>query len=331
MQILGPQSRSLVEAITDRDGSRKFSEKESQEPIFSGRKWNKKGKEPVWPICLSTLGSFKSQGTSLDPKEFYKLRKRLEQLVTVEEKVSQLAFLSTEAQYDKAEQNEVEKILLTWQIGGILFTKGDFKRQNYLIDAYQQHAKTPLLIGNSFENALSLYFQDQEIVMPSTVEGFGDLARVIGSMNKSLKVDFQFDRSSDMSDEQAKAFRKGIRSSFGLAARNLPDRRLNRFHQEEFFNQALHVGHLHQSRYGASHELQKIKSLNLLELHSTQLSEASLLEALRTDYDGFYGEAELIKKAITLLSAAVLKGHLSESELNKWVMKLLLAKTKYFK
>lgn len=80
-------------------------------------------------------------------------------LNSIEDKVSQLFFLETQAVYDTVLQKHIEVVVEVRNLGGIVFTEGDFLRQTYLMECYSEAARIPLVICNGFTHGISIYLR----------------------------------------------------------------------------------------------------------------------------------------------------------------------------
>lgn len=255
-------------------------------------------------------------------------------LTTLEEKVAQLCFYQTEAVYDTSIQQHVELLIQAWQIGGILFTRGQYRRQGYLIERYQELSKTVLLIGNDFWHGLSFYFEGEE--MPDLNQAglekrFTDLGKAVMGLNRRLSVHFQFDRGRSLHriqlrEEQMKAFRKGIRQALGIVASlSLPKKSSSLSHSPKLSivpDLPLNL------TIDKPQEYIGLKSLNVLDLTEEQIYEDKMVKAFKENYDVFLFGSN-IQDAIRMICRAVKMGRISEAELDRRVMKILVLKSQY--
>jgi len=141
--INGPHLSQHINRIQPVDGDRaddQPDERKRRRVLYQGRAWAETEEElPVQPAqaTLSTPTKGKprtSAGIFANPLLLERAQALLRLMTTLEEKVAQLCFYETDAVYDAALQHEVELLIQTWQIGGVLFKKGDYKRQSYLIE-----------------------------------------------------------------------------------------------------------------------------------------------------------------------------------------------------
>ena len=148
-------------------------------------------------------------------------------LTTLEDKVAQLCFYLTEASYDALVQSELARLIQKWQIGGLIFTSGHYKRQAYLIEHYQRLSRISLLIGNDLLYNLTFYFQDELPKEELSEQHCSDLGKAVMGQNKPLGVQFLFDHSCSaltfaQDEKQRKALRRGVRQAQGIVARDIP-------------------------------------------------------------------------------------------------------------
>lgn len=280
--------------------------------FYKGHHWEPKKDRYIF---ISPRNSILQQ-SSVNWKAVEKARKLLQAMTSVEEKVAQLCLCQTEALYDTEQQQHVERLIQGWQIGGLVFQEGDYRRQNYLIEHYQNLSKTPLLMGNDFLHSLSFYFRDEETMGNRDQKRFEELGKAITGLNRSLSVHFQFDQerslsSYDPQDECARFFRKGIKEARGIVASITAEKKC----------------FVRKRSNSQSQNYNSIKTLRVLDLTAKDFTEEQLIEALRNGYHAFLGSTENISRIMTLLGIAVMKGKLSEKELDDYVMKLLYLKS----
>jgi beta-N-acetylhexosaminidase len=78
------------------------------------------------------------------------------QSLSPEERIAQLFMVAAYSNKDKTHEEEIEKIVSHYNIGGLCFFQGTPFRQAILTNLYQQHAKTPLLIAMDAEWGLAM-------------------------------------------------------------------------------------------------------------------------------------------------------------------------------
>ncbi len=308
MNIFGPQNTYRIDPISDRPDDQLGEQDRRRRARYQGRSWKEK-KEDKLSVDTKVMQTPQKAGKGVyaDGACLDKAQEMFEKLTTLEEKVAQLCFYQTDAVYDVDVQNHVELLIQAWQIGGLLFRRGDYRRQGYLIEQFQKMTKTFLLVGNDFLHGLSFYYQDDAIpqVGEKSVQKFSDLGKAVMGFNRQLKVHFQFDqeRSSDhitMKEEYLKAFRRGIRQASGLIARaQLPQRALQEY-----------VG---------------VKTLTFCDLTEQEITRDKLLNALKDHYEIFLC-GENIQEVIGTITNAIRYGKLREKELDRLVMKVLILK-----
>lgn len=79
--------------------------------------------------------------------------------MSLEEKIGQLFMIAAYSNQNENYENNLEKQLLKYHIGGIIFFQGDPARQVSLTRRYQQKAKYPLMIGLDAEHGLGWRLQ----------------------------------------------------------------------------------------------------------------------------------------------------------------------------
>ncbi|MFN0065711.1 MAG: hypothetical protein ACKVOH_05695 [Chlamydiales bacterium] len=257
----------------------------------------------------------------------------------MEEKVAQLCFYQTEAVYDTSNQQHVELLIQAWQIGGLLFTKGQYRRQAYLVERYQELSKTLLLVGNDFLHGLSFYFEGEDLPdlnQPGLEKKFSDLGKAVMVLNRRLAVHFQFDKEREgrrlpITDEQTKAFRKGVREAHGIVGRQKneqPTKVIPSHTLQRTSSFASNIGNLISNK--VAQELIGVKTLNFLDLTSNRVYEEKLVKAFKEPYDAFLFSSN-IQDAIRMICRAVKMGRISEAEIDRRVMKILILKALFSK
>ena len=76
--------------------------------------------------------------------------------LSLEEKIAQLFMLAAYSNKDKKHEEEIEKTVREYNIGGLIFFQGSPTRQALLTNRYQQRAKTPILIAMDAEWGLAM-------------------------------------------------------------------------------------------------------------------------------------------------------------------------------
>ena len=275
-----------------------------------------------------------SMGVYADRASLAQAQLLFDSLTTLEEKVAQLCFYETKAFYDAKLQHDAELLIQAWQIGGILFTGGEYKRQAYLIEQFQTLAKTPLLIGNDFLHGLSFYYEDHHL---PTFEGgisekrFSDLGKAIMVLGRRINIHFQIDRESKvhhipMTELHIKAFRKGIRQAHGIVARTQPPKS-NRDLKPKTPFFSMPQTPLTFSKDGAQEHI-GVKYLNFLDLTDENIDEKKILEAFKEHYEIFLCGSN-IHNVITTITSAVHSGKIWEKHIDRLVIKLLVLKALY--
>ncbi len=190
---------------------------------YQGRDWSEEDE----PIPMYLLPSHEEKEEEKGKPSLLDLW--FEKLVTIEDKIAQVSFCALEASYDEEETKQIEDWIYRYEVGGLLFTGGDYKRQSVLIEYFQSLSHIPLLVGNDLYQGLSFYFQEKRL-SEQTLETFDakrleDVGKAIMSQNRSIGVNFQFSSGRQrsehpflISESLLKAFRKGILDAHGIVA-----------------------------------------------------------------------------------------------------------------
>jgi len=348
--IYGPQFNHniRIQAIDpDRQDDQKDGRKKRS--LYQGRAWAEAEENdlPLQPSIPQTppLARMRrtSSGVYADRVLLERAQNYFNQLTTIEEKAAQLCFLITEAIYDASIQHAVELLIQTWQIGGILFHKGDYRRQAYLIERFKEVSKTPLLFANDYLHGLSFYLQGAAFPKNMVSEQhYSDMGKAVMVQNRRLGVHIQFDRqrgkeSSMMNEIQAKSFRKGIRGAQGIVGKEKA-----KCQQESYAHSikgplphiATKEGPMLPSHFAEYQVQETIGFKTLTFFDATHLDrgalEEELLGAFKQLYDVFLLSGN-IAEGIRTIVRLVRSGKIREEVLDRHVMKALIIKSLFFK
>ncbi len=274
-------------------------------------------------------------------------RMRLAKFTTLEEKIASFCFLVAEATYDPILQSELESSIQIEQIGGILFKKGDFKRQSYLIDHLQNLAKTPLLFGNAFLHGLSFYFEGNlpldTLQNKVDEKRFADLGKAVVAQNRRLGVHFQFDRPLNSKgttitilEENIQAFRKGIRDAKGIVGKERTEHRKPPYSQSSkkiasftppaFLKNPLEPAFTSLLNDQAISETVGMRNLEFIDLtFEMHFQDEGILAAFMHHFDAIL-LANNISQTIAAICRLVRSGQIQEEEINKRALRILLVK-----
>lgn len=339
MNIHGPQFNPRIDPISDRPDDQGEEGRKRRRVKFHGRTWGQKEENDLAvdtaKMSVPSMQDSKeySKGVYSDRISLDEAQQMFDRLTTLEEKIAQLCFYQTQAVYDTALQNEIEILIQAWQIGGVLFTGGEYKRQAYLIERFQLISKTPLLMGNDFLHGLSFYYDDQPL---PTFEGglseqrFSDLGKAVMVLGRRMNVHFQLDKERKvhhipMTEHHARAFRKGIRQAHGIVARTQPAKSNYSASSKHAYPIFSVDSPLAFSKDSAQEHI-GVKSLNFLDLTGEEITEKRMIEAFREHYEIFLCSGN-IQKVITTIAGAVRNGKIWEKHIDRLVMKLLVLKS----
>lgn len=90
------------------------------------------------------------------------------QTLTLEEKIAQLLMIEVSSNQNRAYYNRIERLIRTYNIGGVVFFKGGPVSQLNLTNQWQRQAKTPLLVAMDAEWGLSMRL-DSTISFPRQI------------------------------------------------------------------------------------------------------------------------------------------------------------------
>lgn len=340
--------------------------KRKKKVVWQGRSYTEKDDDlPINSATIEQSSKNRAHPEKLDkPKESPALytdkmileqaRSRLLQFTTLEEKVASLCIMEVEATYDPLLQEELELAVQRDQIGGILFSKGEFKRQAYLIEHLQNLAMTPLLFGNDFFHGLSFYFEGN--VPFDTLQNkmdekrFADLGKAVVAQNRRLGVHFQFDRplyshglNIMISEENIQAFRKGIRDAKGIVGKEKKQNSKPSYSQSSkktasFTPPAFIKGNLDPFNFETTLApllneqvisetvgLRNLEFLDLTKIQANRNIDEFLIEAFSHSFDAIL-LSQGIPETIAHICRLVRSGQIQEEEIDKKALRILLVK-----
>ncbi len=354
MSISGPSPYEKASRIQPVDNERDDDHREhkrKKKVLYNGRAWFESEEDDL-PVHSKMEkrrapvdGKKSSRELFADQMLIEKAKRLFDHLTTQEEKIAQLFFYQTEAIYDPVILKGLEELVQTWQIGGFLFSKGDYKRQSYLIEHVQELSKTKLLIGNDFLHGLSFYFQGtlplDTFQQRMTAQRYSDLGKAVMVQNRRLGVHFQLDhervlRSEDasipMDEIQIKAFRKGIREAYGVVGKEQATLSCSHATKERRIKKSSRIGPFISPIFDHQQiqETVGVRTLSFCDLSTAQnKSELAqrLIEGFRNPSVEAFLLPDSIPTAIRILSVAIREGKISEAELDRQVMKILILKS----
>ena len=348
--IYGPQFNQNFNRVQpiDPDSQDDQSDGRKRRVLYQGRAWIEAEEDdlPLQPSIPQTpppSRTRKSSATGVYADRLLLDRAQIffSQLTTIEEKAAQLCFLETEAIYDAAIQHAIELLIQTWQIGGILFHKGDYRRETYLIERYQEISKTPLFMANDYLHGLSFYLQGSVLSKePLSEQHYSDLGKAVMVQNRRLGVHIQFDRErgkkrSFMNEMQVKAFRKGVREAHGIVGKEKANEPREANTMKGIFPFLSHkVGFAPFSTFSDNQIQETIGLKTLTFFDATKIEKVflddELLGGFKQLYDVFLLSGN-ISEAIRSIAKLVRTGKIREEVLDRHVMKALIIKALFFK
>lgn len=320
----------------DRDSRRRFAK-------HKGRQWEEReadeGAQPVRAIPHQP-GILEKKERIWERSEHAKKAKELfETLTTLEEKVAQLIFVTAEAIYDTTLQRELELLIQTWQIGGVVFTEGELKREAYLVEKLQEVSKTPLMFGNDFFHGLSFYFEEDSLTQISANESesrFHDLGKAVMGINKKLGIQLQLCipwilGQQSFSKQQYEAFKKGVRMAGGFVGNKHEGKSYTKVPSLQLQNQfprsslvtAESLSSL--SSKPSAQQFVGMRSLSFMDLKDGRDMGDKIQLFIKESCDAFIVDKGA-ENLILHICRAIKSGRISEKEIDQRVLKLL-----YFK
>lgn len=334
----GPQFNQFIDRIDPIDKDRsddQQDERKKRRVLYQGRAWAETEEDlPVQPTQPKPPYCSKqrvSMGVYADRVLLERATALLSQMTTLEEKIAQLCFYETEAVYDAEKQHEIELLIQTWQFGGILFKRGEYKREAYLIERYQEISKTALLIANDFLHGLSFYLQGDTLIVEELPEQrLSDLGKAVMVQNRRLGVHIQLDQEREekkinLSEKQSQGFRRGVREARGIVGKE----RIDPTKKNRVLPSKGNFPLLDRSELQIQ-EMIGYKTLTFFDVTKQKEElEGTLLQAFRDNFDLFLLKGN-IGEAIRTLCKLVRTGKIREEELDKRIMKILIIKALCF-
>lgn len=324
----------------DRDENAKDREKKRR-VLYQGRLWIEKEEDltvrPPTDVPLASNNCAFHQ-SYVEPLLMKRAEEMFYSLRTWEEKVAQLCFIETEANYDLTLQRQVEHFIEEWGIGGIVFTRGSYGRQAYLIERYQALSKMQLLIANNFFHGISFYLQGDPFPKRTLSEKFlCDFGKAVMVQNRRLGVHIQMGYEENeehwIGKEKARrAFSKGIRQAHGIIGKKTDKRSPLNYSPFEIGGQYICEKTL---QLLASTDLQVQESIGFNTLTFFKISDTSIaLDPLLLDSRKRNDDILLLNKkcsdTIQALCGLIRLGKIPESEINRHVLKIMIIKARFY-
>jgi hypothetical protein len=318
-------------------------EHQKKKSFYQGRAWTESEEDlPMQQIVPKEAKQERpAMGMYCDQLILERAKKYFDCLTTLEDRIAQLCFFEIEANYNEERQYQTELMIQKGELGGILFTNGDYKRQSYLIEHFQSLAKVPLLMGNDFEHGLSFYFQaDLPLSFPEMEERrLSDLGKAVMVQNRKMGVHFQFDRQRSekkfsLAEAQSRAFRKGIRDAHGIVGweRTVERKPFSLSSKKTIPPLSLLLGPLMTSVFGVDQvqDTVGVRTLNFLDFTRNDfIEELFIIDAFKSSHDAFL-LSNNVATVIEKIAKAVRQGKIKEEELERRVMKILILKMLFF-
>lgn len=332
--------------------------KKRKKVLYNGRLWSESDED--LPIDSAMLNPPKDKELVRGNSQIYadkmileQAKKLLEKFTTLEEKIASFCFLIAEANYSSSTQEELEYAVLKHQIAGVLFTKGDFKRQSYLIDYLKGLTKCPLLFGNDFFHGLSFYFEGElptDTLEVMDEKQFADLGKAVASQNRHLGVHFQFDRplvedkQIKISDKHSVAFRKGIRDAKGVVGKEKKETGKTTYSQSSkkvtsfkpsyisLLNNGVTLSNNSLTSFFSEQIISETMGLRTIEFSNFPVLpqnislEKWVLDLFSKSFDGLLCSYSSLNQIVEIISRLVDEGEISREEIDKKVFRILLFK-----
>lgn len=314
----------------DKDRSESDSNKNRKRRVrYYGHNWEEVEEElPVQPKNSTE----KNDNSDQDLLE--KAHKLFQKMVTLEERVAQLCFYETQATYNTDVKNDTELLIQTWQIGGVVFSEGNYQRQAYLIERFQSVSNTSLLIANDFLHGLSFYLQGDVLKGEEISEQkCSDLGKAVMGLNRKIGVHIQFDQERHQVDlkinpDKVKAFRRGIRESHGIVGKE-KQKILDEKPKTSSLVSGFQVTALPKLQVndivGFKTSFKTITFFDI-EKDTSVLLEEKLYKAFYDQSDVFLIRSQL-SQVIRIFCKMVRTGKITEEDLDRRVMKIMIIKS----
>lgn len=323
MNSLGPDPLIRVDPIDHKREKQDQEGKQKQKREYRGRSFEKQESEesPRLAIPKKEIAS-RQEPILVDKSLIQQANVYLQQLTNLESKVAQLLLLETQASYQPEIMNNHGWLLRRWQIGGVLFSRGSYDREKYLIEYYQSCSTLPLIVGDELGHSLSFFFE-KESEQSLTLRHCRDWGKALMGQNKRLGVHFLLDREGSeiygFNPDQKASLRSGIRESKGLIARDLvPSEGVSAL--QPFLNAPFIPG--------VGNTINCRQFIGVRTFFIAELIEINYEHIIHMFHQGF--EAFLVKDQISVvmdfLIRAVNEGKISEDQIEKRVLKILALK-----
>lgn len=263
--------------------------------------------------------------------------KSYKNLLYLEDKVSQLFFLMTEASYDPSLLEEIELVLSVWKCGGVIFLGGNSSRKNFLIHTFKEISKNHLLIGNDLQHGLAVLVEETNISLNNQNLDWFFLGQELffNNLNHGIFIQLSFNLGLDIeffnSRKDKSIFFKGIKNhKQAVVASCITE--ISENHQTSPTNslQTCSLEKLKQSLYhyqrGQLSNYEEMAFVNLSSL-GRELTASFFMTCFKSGTESFlFSSKDEINTGVKLICELIRSGKLSALLFDKVLEKVLILK-----
>ncbi|MBF5051239.1 hypothetical protein CLAVI_000880 [Candidatus Clavichlamydia salmonicola] len=289
--------------------------------------------------CSSPFtGSMEVLSSSLNSQNFFLTTERprvlasdmAQNLVSLEDKLMQLCFVSTAAIYEMDLQN-LEVLVEVWKISGLIFNEGDITREKYLMDCCDQVTSIPLLYGHDFSHSFNCYYEDNNFLDTFSSKDFYNLGLLFAKNNLKNNIYIQCEMdagklSSTILSFDYQEFERGIEDGRGMIGAHV---RLLA-HSNAYSNivhRNIHFDPLKNPFFSNMEKSKKNQKITFCDLTCFEINTNHVIESLKNDFDAFLLPFDL-EPAVRFLCELVRSGKITPPLLEKATKKMLQIKEK---
>jgi hypothetical protein len=290
-------------------------ERQKRRTRYQGREWMENEQDEIGLLPVAPVAETKKELYPDVPEAALQL---FQTLTTLEEKLAQLCFFETKAFYEPHFQKEAESMILSSQVGGLFFSEGELRREEFLIRHYQKISKTPLLFAHSFALSLSYFFPYLEKSAAFEKLQFSEIGRKMAEEIAALGVRVQLDDERLTPSQQA-AFRYGVKQGHGIVGSlKTAIKSVKSFIPISSSSQPLFSDHKIQDAVGR-------KNLTFLILNEEEDLREQLLKWYQEHYDALLIQGSP-QECFRILKELLLAGKIREELIDMRILKILSIK-----
>lgn len=263
--------------------------------------------------------------------------KSYKNLLCLEDKVSQLFFLMTEASYNPSLLEEIELVLSVWKCGGVIFLGGNSSRKNFLIHSFKEISKNHLLIGNDLQHGLAVLVEETNISLNNQNLDWFFLGRELffNNLHHGVFIQLSFNLGLDIeffnSSKEKSIFFKGVKNyKQAVVASCITEIDQKQQTASTNFLETCSLEKLKQSLYhyqkGQLSNYEELSFVNLSSLNR-ELTASFFMTCFKSGAESFlFSSKDELNTGVKLVCELIRSGRLSALLFDKVLEKVLILK-----